>query len=64
VVRSISAFVVDEVSNWYVRRTRERFWSNEFDLSKKSAYRTLYEVLLGVAKLSRLSRPSSPMTST
>jgi isoleucyl-tRNA synthetase len=51
VVRSISAFVVDEVSNWYVRRTRERFWSNEFDLSKKSAYRTLYEVLLGVAKL-------------
>ena len=51
VVRAIAAFVVDEVSNWYVRRTRERFWSNEFDLSKKAAYRTLYEILLGTAKL-------------
>lgn len=51
VVRAIASFVVDEVSNWYVRRTRERFWSNDFDLSKKSAYRTLYEVLVGVAKL-------------
>ena len=51
VVRSIASFVVDEVSNWYVRRTRERFWSNDFDLSKKSAYRTLYEVLVGLAKL-------------
>ena len=51
VVRSIASFVVDEVSNWYVRRTRERFWSNDFDLSKKSAYRTLWEVLVGVAKL-------------
>lgn len=51
VVRAIAAFVIDELSNWYVRRTRERFWSNEFDLSKKSAYRTLYEVLVGVAKI-------------
>jgi isoleucyl-tRNA synthetase len=51
VVRAVASFVVDEVSNWYVRRTRERFWSNDFDLSKKSAYRTLYEVLMGVAKV-------------
>ncbi len=51
VVRSISEFVVDEVSNWYVRRNRERFWSNEFDLDKKAAYVTLHEVLLGIAKM-------------
>ncbi len=51
VVRSISEFVVDEVSNWYVRRNRERFWSNEFDLDKKAAYVTLHEVLVGVAKM-------------
>ncbi len=50
-VRAISEFVVDEVSNWYVRRNRERFWSNEFDLDKKAAYVTLHEVLLGVAKM-------------
>lgn len=50
-VRAIASFVVDEVSNWYVRRTRERFWSTEFDLDKKAAYCTLYQVLLTVAKL-------------
>jgi isoleucyl-tRNA synthetase len=33
-----------------VRRSRERFWSNEFDLDKKSAYRTLYEVLIALSK--------------
>lgn len=50
-VRAIQDFVVDELSNWYVRRTRERFWGTEMDLDKKSVYRTLWEVLLGVAKL-------------
>jgi isoleucyl-tRNA synthetase len=49
--RAISGFVVDEVSNWFVRRSRERFWSTDFGLDKKSAYRTLYEVLLTVSKL-------------
>ena len=39
IVRSIGAFLIDEVSNWHVRRSRERFWSNEFDTDKKSAYR-------------------------
>lgn len=51
VVRAISSFLVDEVSNWYVRRNRERFWSNDFNLDKKAAYLTLYEVLLAVAKM-------------
>ncbi|MGI6620481.1 MAG: isoleucine--tRNA ligase [Bacillota bacterium] len=50
VARGIESFLVDEVSNWYVRRSRERFWSNEFDLDKKSAYRTLYEVLIALSK--------------
>ena len=60
VVRAISNFVVDEVSNWYVRRSRERFWSTEFDLDKKSAYRTLYDVLLGVVKLMAPFAPFMP----
>ncbi|MGI6627358.1 MAG: isoleucine--tRNA ligase [Bacillota bacterium] len=60
IVRSIGTFLVDEVSNWYVRRSRERFWSNDFDLDKKSAYRTLYEVLLA---LSKLMAPFAPFIS-
>lgn len=51
VTRAIQDFVVDEVSNWYVRRCRERFWDSELTASKKAVYRTLYEVLLAVAKL-------------
>ncbi|MGE5552263.1 MAG: isoleucine--tRNA ligase [Bacteroidota bacterium] len=51
VVRSIQAFLIDEVSNWYVRRTRERFWGPEMNADKKAVYRTLWEVLLAVAKL-------------
>ncbi len=51
VVRAIQSFVIDDVSNWYVRRTRERFWASEMDNNKKSVYRTLWEVLLDVARL-------------
>jgi isoleucyl-tRNA synthetase len=51
VVRAIQAFVIDDVSNWYVRRTRDRFWASEMDNNKKSVYRTLWEVLLAAAKL-------------
>ncbi len=60
IVRSIGAFLIDEVSNWHVRRSRERFWSNEFDTDKKSAYLTLYEVLLA---LSKLMAPFAPFIS-
>lgn len=51
VTRAIQDFVVDEVSNWYVRRSRERFWGKELTDDKKSVYRTLYDVLLTTAKL-------------
>ncbi len=51
VVRSIQDFVVEDLSNWYIRRTRRRFWSTELDISKKAVYNTTYEVLLGISKM-------------
>ena len=48
--RSIGEFV-DELSNWYVRRSRRRFWKGEDDQDKKAAHSTLYECLVTVAKL-------------
>jgi isoleucyl-tRNA synthetase len=49
--RALGEFV-DELSNWYVRRSRRRFWKGEDDLDKKAAHSTLYECLVAVAKLS------------
>ena len=48
--RAVGDFV-DELSNWYVRRSRRRFWKGEDDLDKKAAHSTLYECLVAVAKL-------------
>ncbi|MGB2694659.1 MAG: isoleucine--tRNA ligase [Dehalococcoidia bacterium] len=48
--RRIEAFVED-LSNWYVRRSRRRFWKSEDDSDKRSAYTTLYETLVTLAKL-------------
>jgi isoleucyl-tRNA synthetase len=48
--RAISEFV-DELSNWYVRRSRRRFWKGEDDSDKKAAHSTLYECLVAVTKL-------------
>jgi len=48
--RLIESFV-DDLSNWYVRRSRRRFWKSENDSDKISAYLTLYESLLTVVKL-------------
>ncbi len=48
--RAINEFV-DELSNWYVRRSRRRFWKSESDADKAAAYLTLYECLLTVSKL-------------
>jgi len=48
--RAIEQFV-DELSNWYVRRNRRRFWKSEADADKQAAYSTLYTCLLTVSKL-------------
>ncbi|MHB8169194.1 MAG: isoleucine--tRNA ligase [Thermoleophilia bacterium] len=48
--RAIQEFV-DDLSNWYVRRSRRRFWKSEEDADKLSAYLTLHECLVTVAKL-------------
>ncbi|MHB8857878.1 MAG: isoleucine--tRNA ligase [Thermoleophilia bacterium] len=48
--RQIQEFV-DDLSNWYVRRSRRRFWKSEEDSDKVSAYLTLYECLVTVSKL-------------
>lgn len=49
--RMISTFVIDNLSNWYVRLCRKRFWAGEMDDDKLSAYQTLYRCLFTVSKL-------------
>lgn len=49
--RAMSDFV-DELSNWYVRRSRERFWGKDMPQDKINAYMTLYTVLVTMTKLS------------
>ncbi len=52
VARAISTFVNDNLSNWYVRLCRRRFWKGEYSEDKISAYQTLYTCLEVIAKLS------------
>ncbi|MGO9481465.1 MAG: isoleucine--tRNA ligase [Candidatus Kryptoniota bacterium] len=49
--RSVSDFTIDQISNWYVRRSRRRFWKGDMAKDKLSAYQTLYECLTTVVKL-------------
>lgn len=49
--RAIERFTIDELSNWYIRRNRRRFWKSENDSDKAAAYQTLYEVLTTIASL-------------
>ena len=56
-VRELSDFVVEDLSNWYIRRNRRRFWKSEADNDKMAVYATTYEILLGVT---RLSAPFTP----
>ncbi len=49
--RAIEEFVNDNLSNWYVRLNRKRFWAGELDTDKLAAYQTLYECLKTVALL-------------
>lgn len=50
-VRLVSAFTIEELSNWYVRRNRRRFWKGERDADKTAAYQTLFECLCAVAQM-------------
>ena len=60
VVHYLSSFVSEDLSNWYIRRNRNRFWGSTLDNSKKSVYITTYEVLIG---LSKLMAPVTPFLS-
>ena len=51
VVHDLSDFVVEDLSNWYIRRNRSRFWSSEENDNIKACFQTTYEVLLGLSKL-------------
>jgi isoleucyl-tRNA synthetase len=55
--RAIHDFVIENLSNWYVRLCRRRFWKGEYSEDKISAYQTLYECLETVAKLSASIAP-------
>ncbi|MDF7808322.1 isoleucine--tRNA ligase [Pontiellaceae bacterium B12219] len=58
-VRPFVAFIED-LTNWYIRRSRRRFWKTEDDTDKVQAYSTLYEALLG---LSKIAAPFTPFIS-
>ncbi len=58
--RLVASFTIDQLSNWYVRRNRRRFWKSEVNTNKIAAYQTLYECLVTVAKL---ASPFAPMIS-
>jgi isoleucyl-tRNA synthetase len=49
--------MIDDLTNWYVRRSRRRFWKSEHDQDKNAAYSTLYHVLV---KMARLMAPVTP----
>ena len=58
--RAVSNFTIDQLSNWYVRRSRRRFWKSELNKEKLSAYQTLYECL---STLCKLTAPFAPFIS-
>ena len=49
--RLVQEFAIDDVSNWYVRRNRRRFWKGDFDNDKRAAYQTLHHVLMTLAHM-------------
>ena len=59
VVRAVTEFVSEDLSNWYIRRNRNRFWASTLDTSKKAVYITTYEVLEGIV---RMMAPVIPFT--
>ncbi|MEM0994460.1 MAG: isoleucine--tRNA ligase [Bacteroidota bacterium] len=60
VCRAIESFVMDNLSNWYVRLCRRRFWKGEMSADKRAAYETLYQCLMMV---SQMMSPVAPFIS-
>ncbi len=60
VTHLIQDFVCEDLSNWYIRRNRRRFWESELTVSKKAVYQITYEVLVGISKL---IAPTTPFLS-
>jgi isoleucyl-tRNA synthetase len=58
--RAVSSFTIDQLSNWYVRRSRRRFWKSEVNENKIAAYQTLYECLITICKLTAPFAPFIP----
>lgn len=56
-MRAVQSFSIYELSNWYVRRNRRRFWKGEIDSDKRAAYQTLREVMM---KILLMSAPAAP----
>ncbi len=50
-IRKIQDFVSEDLSNWYIRRSRRRFWDTELTEDKKAVYNTTFEILVGISKL-------------
>lgn len=50
-VRRIQDFINEDLSNWYIRRSRRRFWATELNDDKKAVYITTYEILVGLSKI-------------
>ena len=50
-VRKIQNFLNEDFSNWYIRRSRRRFWVTELTEDKKAVYNTTYEILVGLTKV-------------
>ncbi len=51
VCKAINVFLNEDLSNWYIRRNRRRFWESNLTTSKKAVYQTTYQVLVGLCEL-------------
>ena len=51
VIREVTDFLIEDLSNWYIRRNRRRFWREELDEDKKLVYKLTYEVLYGIVQM-------------
>src|SRR3989442_81231 len=58
--RVVSNFTIEQLSNWYVRRNRRRFWKSEPGRDKTAAYQTLFECLVAITKMAAPIAPFLP----